>query len=127
MEVVAVESSRIATNLKAARHRLAWSREALAYHSGVSCSAIVQIESGRRKDVRLSSLSALAGALGVSVDYLIGRAAAATAPQLFDHRVLTYGSDDEFVAGAIPFLAEGIQQSHYVLAVLTPGKSSSHP
>jgi transcriptional regulator with XRE-family HTH domain len=114
-------TSRIAGSLRAARERLGWSREALAYHSGVSWSAISQIESGRRRDVRLSSLSALANALGVSVDYLIG--AATTTPQLFEHRVLAYGSDDEFVATATPFLDEGIEGSHCLLAVTTEAKT----
>jgi transcriptional regulator with XRE-family HTH domain len=110
--------SRIGASLKAARARLGWSRETLAHHSGVSWSAIAQIESGRRKDVRLSSLSALAEALGVSVDYLIG-SATATAPQLLEHRLLTYGSDEEYLAGAIPFFAEGIERSDCLLAVTT--------
>ena len=104
--------------MKAARARLGWSRETLAHHSGVSWSAIAQIESGRRKDVRLSSLSALAEALGVSVDYLIG-SATATAPQLLEHRLLTYGSDEEYLAGAIPFFAEGMERSDCLLAVTT--------
>jgi transcriptional regulator with XRE-family HTH domain len=114
-------ASRIGDSLRAARGRLGWSREALAYHSGVSWSAIAQIESGRRKDVRLSSLSALAKALGVSVDYLIG--SAGTTPPLFEHRVLAYGSDDEFVETAIPFLADGIERSHALLAVTTQAKT----
>jgi transcriptional regulator with XRE-family HTH domain len=80
----------------------------------VSWSAIAQIESGRRKDVRLSSLSALADALHVSVDYLVGTA---TTPRLFEHRALMYGSDDGFIAAAIPYLAEGIDRSDRVLAV----------
>lgn len=117
-----MESSRIGTSLRAARARLGWNREALAYHSGVSWAAIAQIESGRRKDVRLSSLSALADALGVSVDYLIGTAAAASTPQLFEHRVLAYGTDEEFTAAAIPYLAEGIEQSHCLLAIATKAK-----
>lgn len=104
--------------MKAARARLGWSRETLAHHSGVSWSAIAQIESGRRKDVRLSSLSALAEALGVSVDYLIG-SATATAPRLLEHRLLTYGSDEEYLAAAIPFLAEGMERSESLLAVTT--------
>ena len=104
--------------MRAARARAGWSREALAYHSGVSWSAIAQIESGRRTDVRLSTLSALADALGVGVDYLIGTTAT-IAPQLLEHRVLTYGSDEEFLAGTIPFLAEGIERSHCVLAITT--------
>ena len=115
-------SYRIEDSLKAARARRGWTREALAYHSGVSWSAIAQIESGRRKDVRLSSLMALADALEVSVDYLIGSAAATTTPQLFEHRVLVYGSDEELIAAAIPFLAEGIEQSHCLLAVMTAAK-----
>ena len=104
--------------MRAARARLGWSRETLAHHSGVSWSAIAQIESGRRKDVRLSSLSALAKALGVSVDYLIG-SASATAPRLLEHRLLTYGSEDEYLAAAIPFFAEGMERSESLLAVTT--------
>ena len=104
--------------MKAARGRLGWSRETLAHHSGVSWSAIAQIESGRRKDVRLSSLSALARALGVSVDYLIG-SATATAPRLLEHRLLTYGSDEEYLGAAIPFFAEGVERSDSLLAVTT--------
>jgi transcriptional regulator with XRE-family HTH domain len=112
-----VASSRIGDSLKAARTRLGWSRETLAHHSGVSWSAIAQIESGRRKDVRLSSLSALAEALGVSVDYLIGNSAT-MGPQLFEHRVLPYASEEELLATAIPFLTEGIERSDGLLAVM---------
>jgi transcriptional regulator with XRE-family HTH domain len=89
----------------------------------VSWSAIAQIESGRRKEVRLSSLSALADALGVSVDHLIGTAAAASRPHLFEHRVLTYGSDEDFIAAVIPFLDEGIERSERLFAVTTGPKS----
>jgi len=116
-----METSRIGASLKAARARLGWSRETLAHHSGVSWSAIAQIESGRRKDVRLSSLSALAQALGLSVDHLIGNTAG-VAPQLLEHRVLPYRSDEEFVAGAVPFVAEGIERSECLLAVMTQAK-----
>lgn len=111
-------ASRIGRSLKTARERLGWTREALAYHSGVSWSAIAQIESGRRKDVRLSSLSALADALGLSVDYLIGTKAAMSA-QLLEHRLLPYGSEEELLAAAIPFLAQGIERSQALLAVTT--------
>jgi transcriptional regulator with XRE-family HTH domain len=119
-KVLSVMASRIGESLKAARARLGWSRETLAHHSGVSWSAIAQIESGRRKDVRLSSLSALAHALGLSVDQLIGTPA--MAPRLLEHRVLTYGSDHEYLAGAIPFLAEGIEQSDSLLVVATEAR-----
>jgi transcriptional regulator with XRE-family HTH domain len=118
-----MESSRIGGALRTARARAGWSRETLAHHSGISWSAIAQIEAGRRKDVRLTSLSALAGALGVSVDYLIGTATTIT-PQLFQHRAVTYGADDDFLAAAAPFLTEGVERSHCVLAVLTPPKAA---
>src|SRR5260221_8092100 len=111
-------TSRIGETVKAALERIGWSRETLAYHSGVSWSAIAQIESGRRRDVRLSSLSALANALDVSVDYLIGTSAAIK-PQLLEHRALVYESEEEFLAAAVPFLNEGIERSHGVLAVTT--------
>lgn len=114
-------SSRIGESLRSARTRVGWGREELAYHSGVSWSAIAQIESGRRRDVRLSSLSALADALGVTVDYLIG-SGAAVAPRPLDHRVLPYASDEEFLAGAIPFLAAGIDRSDGLLAVTTAAR-----
>jgi transcriptional regulator with XRE-family HTH domain len=114
-------ASGIGAALRSARSRLGWSREALAYRSGVSWSAIAQIESGRRKDVRLTSLVALAQALGVSVDYLIG--AAGEVPRLFDHRVLSYGSDDEFEAAAVPYLLEGIAHSDCVLAITSEQKT----
>ena len=108
-------SSRIGETLRAARVRLGWSREALAYHAGMSWAAIAQIESGRRQNVQLSSLTALATALSVSVDYLIG--AGPISPALLEHLVLAYGSEDEFLAMAIPFLAQGIERSEPALAV----------
>jgi transcriptional regulator with XRE-family HTH domain len=120
-EGMAVTPSRIAETLRAARVRAGWSREALAYHSGVSWPAIAQIESGRRREVRLSSLSALANALAVSVDYLIGTEAA-MAPRLLDHRVLMYGSDGEFLAATTPFLAQGVERSDGLLAVTSPAR-----
>jgi transcriptional regulator with XRE-family HTH domain len=120
--MVVMGASRIGAALRVARSRAGWNREALAYHSGVSAAAIAQIESGRRKDVHLTTLAALAGALGVSVDYLAGTPAAAT--PLFQHRVLTYATDDDFLASASPFLSEGVEESHCLLAVTTPAKEA---
>jgi transcriptional regulator with XRE-family HTH domain len=88
---------------RAARERRGWSREELAYRAGVSWSAIAQIESGRRKDVRLTSLTALAEALAVSVDYLAG----STAPPLLEHGAILYESDEELAAIAAAFLRGG--------------------
>jgi transcriptional regulator with XRE-family HTH domain len=109
-------SSRLGASLKSARERLGWSRETLAHHSGLSWSAITQIESGRRREVRASSLVALASALGVSVDYLVGGEVTAS-PGLLNHRVLTYGSADEYLAASVPFLREGVAGDDCVLAV----------
>ena len=111
-------SSRVGEALRSARERAGWSREALAFHSGLSCAAIAQIESGRRQEVRLSTLSALARALGVGVDYLVG-GRAAVSPNLLRHRVLIYSSDEEYVAATAPFLVEGAQRSECALVVTT--------
>ncbi|MGD0195929.1 MAG: helix-turn-helix transcriptional regulator, partial [Candidatus Dormibacteria bacterium] len=64
-------ASRLALSLQSARERRGWSRETLAHRSGLSWAAIAQIESGRRREVRASTLLALSSALGVSVDYLL--------------------------------------------------------
>jgi transcriptional regulator with XRE-family HTH domain len=84
----------------------------------VSWSAIAQIESGRRKDIRLSSLVALADALQIRVDHLVG-SEATVSPKPVGHRVLIYESDEEFVGTATPFVTEGIKRSECVLAVTT--------
>jgi transcriptional regulator with XRE-family HTH domain len=117
-ETAGIIGDGIAAALRARRERLGWSRETLAHHSGVSWSAIAQIESGRRKDIRLSSLSALASALGVTIEQLV-RGRAAGTPAMLDHRVLLYGSEDEYVAGAGQFLVEGIRRCDCLLAVTT--------
>jgi transcriptional regulator with XRE-family HTH domain len=113
--------SRIAMTLRSARLRAGMTREALAYHSGLTVAAIAQIESGRRQEVRLSSLRALAEAMAVSVDYLVcGPEAMGT--KLFDHAVLMYGSEDDFLTSVAPFLAEGVSRSDVTLAVTTPSR-----
>jgi len=109
-------TSRLGANLRSARERVGWSREALAYHSGLSWSAIAQMESGRRKEVRVSSLMALATALGVSVDYLVG-GSATISPRLLGHSALIYGSEEGYLASALPFLVDGISRSEAVMAV----------
>jgi transcriptional regulator with XRE-family HTH domain len=101
----------------AARERLGWSREALAFHSGISWSGIAQVESGRRRNLRPGTLSALAGALGVTIDYLVGGGRASTA--MLDHKALVYGADDELADTAGPFLKEGVERSEAVLAITT--------
>lgn len=109
-------TSRVGECLRSARERLGWSREALAFHSGLSWAAISQIESGRRREVRLGSLVALANALRVSVDYLVG-GEAVVSPHLLGHRALLYRSDEEYLASAAPFLRDGAARADCVLAV----------
>jgi hypothetical protein len=75
------------------------------------------VESGRRRNLRPSTLSALAGALGVTVDYLIGGGPASTA--MLDHRALLYGAEEELVNTAGPFLEQGVERSEAVLALTT--------
>src|SRR4051794_9185343 len=112
-----VEASKptgIAARLVAARKRVGWSREALAFHSGLSWSAIAQVESGRRTHVRPSTLSSLSKALGVSVDYLVD----GSAPQpMLQHRALIYDDEQAFVDATVPFLLEGMDRSEALLAV----------
>lgn len=110
------EDVEIGVAVRAARTRLGWTRETLAHHSGVSWSAIAQIESGRRKDVRIGTLIALAKALEVTLEYLVGRS---SAQPLIRHRLLVYGSEEELVNSAAPFLAEGVRRSDFVLVVTT--------
>lgn len=57
------------------RERRKLSREALAVQAGINYSTLVSIEQGRAQDVRVSTLSGLAGALGVSVARLLTEAA----------------------------------------------------
>ena len=110
-------ASEIGNRVTAARERLGWNREALAFHSGISWSGIAQVESGRRRNLRPNTLSALAGALGVTVDYLVGGGPASTV--MLDHKALLYAADDELANTAGPFLEEGAAASEAVLALTT--------
>jgi transcriptional regulator with XRE-family HTH domain len=114
----ALPAAAIAQSLRAARAARGWSREALAYHAGISWSAIAQIESGRRKNIRLSTLSSLAAALGISMDQLMTGTPRVDSP-VFEHRLVTYGSDDEFCTAAASVLTDRLQKSESALAVLS--------
>jgi transcriptional regulator with XRE-family HTH domain len=114
------ELSGIGPRLRGARERLGWSREELAVHSELSWSAITQVESGRRRNVRPHTLSALAGALGVTVDYLVHGAPPSST--MLEHRALFYATDEEFVDVGAAFIREGIERSE---AVFVPLKSSN--
>jgi transcriptional regulator with XRE-family HTH domain len=108
--------SRLGSRVRAARERLGWSREALAFRAGLSWSAIEQIEAGRRRNARPDTLEALSRALSVTIDYLVH---GGSPPMMLNHQVLVYRDDDSFLAATGPFLAEGVAQSEALLAVTT--------
>jgi transcriptional regulator with XRE-family HTH domain len=112
---MASDSGAIADRVRAARERLGWSREALAVRAEVSWSAIAQIETGRRTNLRPTTLAALSRALGVSIDYLID--GGLSRPAMLTHSAFCYGTDDHFQSIAGPFLAEGLERSEATLAV----------
>jgi transcriptional regulator with XRE-family HTH domain len=113
-------SGGIGGRVRAARARRGWNREALAVHSGISWSAIVQIESGRRTNLRATTLSALADALGVSVDYLV--CGAGSSSLMLEHQALIYTSDEGLLKPAGGFIRDAASRGDGVLAVTTPAK-----
>jgi transcriptional regulator with XRE-family HTH domain len=109
-------AAELATRVLAARARLGWSRETLAHHTGLSWAAVAQIETGRRTNVRPATLTALAAALGLTVDYLLGRDGTSG---LFLHRAVLYGSEEEFAVAVVPLLRGGVERSEALLVVTT--------
>ena len=108
----------IGTRVRNARARLGWSRETLAHEAGLSWSAVTQVESGRRTNLRPDTLSALAAALGLTIDYLV--TGSATSTRIFRHRVLFFATDEAFVAEAGAFVAEGAEREEPTLVVARP-------
>jgi len=112
--------SGIGPRIRAARERRGYSREELAYRSGLSWGAIEQIESGRRRQVRPDTLLRLCDALELTTDYvLFGRS---RPPAMLEHRALIYRDEADFAVAAGAFVAEGIAASEAVLAVTTETK-----
>lgn len=60
------EFPELAANLKALREARGLSQQQLAEKAGVSISVLFQIEQGRKKDPKLSTLVSLAEGLGIS-------------------------------------------------------------
>jgi transcriptional regulator with XRE-family HTH domain len=108
----------LASRLKAARKRAGMSREQLAVESGLSWSAISQIEAGRRPNPRAETLGALAPPLGITVDYLLG--SWGPAGGLLDHQSLLYADVADFVEMAAPFLQDGAEKGEAILVVTDP-------
>jgi transcriptional regulator with XRE-family HTH domain len=71
--VISQELLPIARQLKALREVAGMSQQSLAVSAGLSVSLVSQIERGSRVDPRISTITALATALGVSLDELVGR------------------------------------------------------
>jgi transcriptional regulator with XRE-family HTH domain len=110
-----VDQAGIGQRVRAARARRHLSREELAVRSGLSWSAIAQIETGRRTNLRPSTLASLALALGLTLDYLAGQAGEIT---LLEHRVLVYGSDEELMVAGGSFLKEALERDEPALVVM---------
>jgi transcriptional regulator with XRE-family HTH domain len=110
------DSLRVGVAVRASRQRRGWSRETLAHASGLSFAAITQIETGRRTELRVSTLVALADALRVSVDYLVRAEVAAS---LLEHRAHVYDSTEELVQLAERVAREGLEAGNAVLVVAT--------
>lgn len=110
----------IAERVRTARARAGLSREALAVHAGVSWSAIAQVENGRRTNLRPGTLASLAGALGVTIDYLVE--GGPPRQSMLEHRVLLYEDEDQLVAGVVPFLSGVRDRSEAAMAVVGKAK-----
>jgi transcriptional regulator with XRE-family HTH domain len=110
----------IGARVRAGRRRLGWTREVLAARSGLSWSAVAQVESGRRTNLRPATLAGLAGALGVTIDYLVD--GGAVKRPLLVHRALIYDGEESFADLVAPFLAEGVSAAEATVAVTTPEK-----
>ncbi|HMJ96079.1 MAG TPA: MEDS domain-containing protein [Thermoleophilaceae bacterium] len=113
------DGSSIGARLRAARERRGWTREELAVRSGISWPAISQVESGRRTNLRPTTLSALSGALDVTIDYLVSGALAPT--PMMEHSAYFYDDDDQFKATMGSFLAAGLERAEALIAVTTAG------
>jgi transcriptional regulator with XRE-family HTH domain len=111
----------IGERVRSARLRAGLSREALAFHAGVSWSAIAQVESGRRTNLRPGTLASLARALGVTIDYLV--CSASLRPAMLEHRVLFYEDEDEFLTGAVAFLSGLPDRSEAAMVSLAKAKT----
>jgi transcriptional regulator with XRE-family HTH domain len=71
--VVSLELMPIGRRLKVLREIAGMSQQSLAVSAGLSVSLVSQIERRSRVDPRMSTITALARALGVSLDELVGK------------------------------------------------------
>jgi transcriptional regulator with XRE-family HTH domain len=116
-------TSTVGDRLSHARRRAGLTREQLAVASGLSWAAITQIETGRRANPRADTLRALATALDVTVEYLVGGSSRPSV--LLDHYAVIYGDLDELVRASGPVLADGMAAGDATLVVTDRGKTDA--
>jgi hypothetical protein len=73
------------------------------------------VESGRRTNLRPSTLAALSRPLGVSIDYLVRGAPLPST--MLEHSAFPYRTNDQFLTTIGAVLTEGIERSEALLAV----------
>lgn len=66
------EKNILASNLKRYRKKLSISQDKLSKLSNITYNTIIKIESGKNKNPTIKTLTKIAGALGVSIDEIIG-------------------------------------------------------
>ena len=71
-ERVDPETAPIGRRIRNLREGRGWNQARLAREAGLTPSAVSRVESGKRQAVLSETLRKIAGALGVSVDYLQG-------------------------------------------------------
>jgi len=62
----------VARRVKERREAFGWTQEELSRRSGIRQGGIARIESGKNRNIETSTLIALAKALDVSTDWLLG-------------------------------------------------------
>ena len=62
----------LADRIRISRERRGWSQNELARRARMTQALISELEAGKRKEPRLTTLRRLAETLGVTTDYLIG-------------------------------------------------------
>jgi transcriptional regulator with XRE-family HTH domain len=68
-----MDSNTIGARLRQARNERGLTREQLAERAGVGADIIAKLEQGQRESARVTTLSALANALGISLSGLLGK------------------------------------------------------
>jgi transcriptional regulator with XRE-family HTH domain len=63
----------LAENIKKYRSKLGLTQEALARKADISYNTVIKLESKGITDPRMETLKKIAGALGISLDELVGR------------------------------------------------------